>query len=220
MKRIILSIATGAIIFTSCENAPKADNAQTAEAVTVDNTAKSGADFKVDVAQSKIEFVGSKPTGTHHGTIMLKDGNVKAENNMIVSGKFTMDMATLKTDDQDAEGNTKLTGHLSNTDFFDVAGFPTATFEIAEVKSGVDTTGGNKVVMGDATHTITGNLTIKNITKSITFPAKVAVSETNITTDASFNIDRTQWELGTVKTLDKAMIKNDVNITLHIVANK
>jgi polyisoprenoid-binding protein YceI len=76
--------------------------------------------------------------------------------------------------------------------------------------------------MKDATHTITGNLTLKGTTKSITFPAKVAVNDNVVTADANFNIDRTQWGLvyGNDQSLGDKFIRPTVNIQLHLVANK
>lgn len=221
MKRILYPMAiAGLLTAASCNDTPKADKAEAGAAVSIDSNTRKGAAYKADPTQSKIEFIGAKPGKNHHGTIAMTDGTLMAENGALSGGKFTLDMKSLKADDQDAEGNTKLTGHLQNSDFFDVENHPTATFEISSVTAGTDTTGGNKVMMPGATHTITGNLTMRGVTKSISFPAKVAVSDNNVTADADFNIDRTQWEVGTVSTLDKSLIAKDVNIKLHIVANK
>lgn len=223
MKRIFLFLAAGSLAFASCQNAPEADKAQATEAVAVDSSAaKTGNGYNADLAQSVVEWVGTKPTGKHHGTFKLKEGNITAENGAITGGKFVIDITSLKADDQDSAGNAKLGGHLASPDFFDAAKFPDATFEIASVAAGTDTTGGKKVIMKDATHTITGNLTLKGVTKSISFPAKVAVTDANVTTDADFNIDRTQWGLsyGADKSLGDKIIHSEVNLKLHVVATK
>jgi len=222
MKRIFLFLAAGSFAFASCQNAPEADKAQATDAVTVDTNAAKGSSYKADLAQSVVEWVGTKPTGKHNGTLSLKEGNIAVENNAITGGKFVIDINSLKALDQDSTGNAKLAGHLASPDFFDAAKFPEATFEIATVAVGVDTTGGHKIILQDATHTITGNLTLKGVTKSISFPAKVALTETSVTTDADFNIDRTQWGLsyGADKGLKDKMIHADVNLKLHIVATK
>lgn len=221
MKRIFLFLAAGSIAFASCQDAPKADKAEATDAQTV-TTPATGNTYKADAAASKIEFIGTKPVGKHHGTFNLKDGSITAENNAITGGKFVIDITSLKADDQDSTGNAKLAGHLASPDFFDAAKFPEATFEITGVKAGIDTAGGNKVLMADATHTVTGNLTLKGVSKSISFPAKVAMSDASITTDANFNIDRTQWNLnyGNDKGLGDKFIRPEVNLTLHVLANK
>lgn len=219
MKKVFLSIATLSIIFTSCQDAPKADTAMATEAQSVE--AANGTEFGVDVAQSKVEFVGTKPVGQHHGTIGIKEGKLLFDGEMIKGGNFVFDMNTLKADDQDEEGNGKLSGHLMSPDFFDVATFPSASFEITNVVTGVDSSI-KDIIMKDATHTITGNLTMKGVSKSISFPAKVNINGSTITSDANFNIDRTQWGLsyGNDQSLKDKFIRPTVNIGLHLVTVK
>ena len=222
MKKTFLSIAAASLFLASCQDAPKADTATATDAQAVTTAPAGAATYKADVAQTKVEFVGTKATGKHHGTIGIKEGSLSAENNMIKGGSFVIDLNTLKTDDQDSTGNAKLTGHLMSPDFFDVAKFGTATFDITGVTEGVDTTVSKDIVMKDATHTVTGNLSLKGVSKSISFPAKISVSDATITGDANFNIDRSQWGLsyGTDKSLRDKFINPIVNITLHLVANK
>jgi polyisoprenoid-binding protein YceI len=222
MKQLFFLVAAGALAFASCQSAPEADKAEAKEAQTI-STPATGSAYKVDLAQSRLEWTGTKPVGKHHGTFMLKDGSIMADKSNITGGKFTVDIKTLKADDQDSTGNAKLAGHLTSPDFFDAEKFPESTFEITSVKAGADSAAtGGEVIMKDATHTITGNLTLKGVTKSITFPAKVAMNDAQITTDANFNIDRTQWGMsyGSDKSLQDKFIRPEVNIQLHIVAAK
>jgi polyisoprenoid-binding protein YceI len=219
MKKTFLSFSAAALLLmASCASAPDAAqvNATEAQAVT---TPATGVTYNVDLAQSNIGWVGTKPTGKHNGTIMLKDGTLVADQTNITGGKFTIDMTSLKALDQDTEGNTKLGGHLSSADFFDIAKFPTATFEITEVKAGTAGLTVEPEHLKDATHTITGNLTMKGVTKSISFPARVSTNN-GVTADANFNIDRTQWGLsyGAEKSLGDKMINSIINLNLHLVA--
>lgn len=221
MKRLLTVFALGTIAFASCQNAPKADKAEATEAQTpVANTA--GNVYKADLAQSRIEFIGTKPVGKHHGNLTLKEGQFTEANGTINGGKFVIDVKTLKMDDQDSTGNAKLGGHLLSPDFFDAAKFPEITFEITGVKQGLDSTAGKEIVMKDATHTVTGNLTMKGVSKSISFPAKIAMNGNMVTADANFNIDRTQWNLsyGNDKSLGDHFIDPQVNIQLHIAGSK
>lgn len=219
MKKIILSIAAASAIFASCQDAPKADTATATDAQAVASTT-GATELVADVAQTKVEFVGTKPVGKHHGVIMIKEGKLAVEAGNIKGGSFVIDMNTMKVDDQDSMGNAKLGGHLMSPDFFDVANHATASFEITGVAAGIDTSI-KEVILKDATHTVTGNLTLKGVTKSITFPAKVTMNETTATADANFNIDRTQWGLvyGNDKSLKDKFISPIVNIGLHLVAN-
>jgi polyisoprenoid-binding protein YceI len=64
----------------------------------------------------------------------------------------TLDLAGLWT------GVEKFDGHLKSKDFFEAEKFPTVTFKSTKI-----------VKTGDTTGTMTGNLTIKGVTKSVTF---------------------------------------------------
>lgn len=216
MKTVSTLLFASTLLLASCQNAPKADKAEGTDAQQVTATA---ATHKADLTQSKVEFIGTKPIGKHHGIIMLKDGELTVSGDEVTGGTFNLDMPSLKTDDQsDTAMNAKLTGHLKSGDFFNVDSFKTSTFAITSVTKGADSAS----IMKDATHTVTGNLTIKGITKSITFPAKIASNGTTVTADAAFNIDRTQWNLlyNNDKGLGDKFIYPEVNLTLHLVANK
>jgi polyisoprenoid-binding protein YceI len=219
MKRIFL-IAGTAILLGACKDAPKADNVEATEAQTV-TTESTGTTYNANVTASKVEWVGTKPVGRHHGTVKIKQGSLTVAGTNVTGGSFVLDMTTIQPDDQDAEGNEKLGGHLKSADFFEVDKHPEAMFEITSISAGVDAN--NKdLVMKDATHTVTGNLTLKGISKSITFPAKISVSETQVVADANFNIDRTQWGIRyrDDKGLGDKFIDHEMNIQLHLVANK
>jgi polyisoprenoid-binding protein YceI len=218
MKRILLSTTALAFFFASCQNAPEADQAQTADAVEV--TATDGPTHKADPANSKFEFIGTKPVAQHHGTIQLKDGQLTVSGDVITGGTFVFDLNTLVTDDQDNDDNAKLTGHLKSADFFDVENHPDATFEIVSVTAGVAES--DDLIAKDATHTVTGNLTMKGVTKSITFPAKVEINDSQVSAQANFNIDRTQWGLvyGNDQSLGDKFIRPEVNIQLQLQAQK
>lgn len=218
MKKIVLTITAGAFLFASCENAPKADNAETAEAQTVEQA--NGTEYAANTEESTIQWTGTKPVGKHVGTLKLQNGVLLISENNIKGGTFVIDVKSLEPHDQDAEGNAKLQGHLLSEDFFQSEQYPTSTFEITEVKEGVPQT--DDLVMKDATHMITGNLTLKNVTKSITFPAKVQVEGNKVVADADFNIDRTKWEMnyGNDQSLGDKFIRPEVNLGLHLVAEK
>lgn len=221
MKKTFLALSTATLLFAACQDAPKADNAETTDAQQVDSNAVSGAAYNADLTQSTIQWTGTKPVGQHTGTFTMKSGAINVADNNVTGGKFIIDINSLVIIDKDTMGTSKLKGHLLSPDFFDAANHSEAGFEITGVTAGTDTT--NKdLVMKDATHTITGNLTLKGTSKSISFPAKIVVTDANVTADANFNIDRTQWGLvyGNDKSLGDKFIRPEVNIVLHLVANK
>ena len=131
----------------------------------------------IDPQNSKVEFVGSKVTGSHDGGFKAFTGTI----DLTEDGKGVRAMAADIDMNSTWSDNEKLTGHLKAPDFFDVAKFPKATFVSTEI-----TPGGEK----DATHTVTGNFTLHGVTKSIKFPAKIAVSDGSAKVDSEFFINR------------------------------
>ncbi|MFH1119669.1 MAG: YceI family protein [Bacteroidota bacterium] len=167
---------------------PQGEKAQTGDAQNV--SATTGAvTMTVDAASSKIEWTGAKPTGQHNGTIGISEGRLMLTDGSIVGGKFTIDMNSIvNLDLTGAEDNGKLVGHLKSADFFDAAQYPTAVFEI----TGATAVSGNP----ETTHNLTGNLTMKDVTKSVTIPVKVAIEGGKLTaTTPEFLIDRTHWNV-------------------------
>ena len=205
-------------MLASCQDAPEADSAEASEAQNVEQAA--GTNYAADVKQSKVEWIGTKPVGQHHGTFTLENGTLVVSGDDLTGGLFTINIKSMTADDQTEEYNQKLTGPLLSADFFDAENHPTGTFEITSVTEGVENA--ETLVMQDATHMITGNLTLKGITKSITFPAKVDMTGGNVTADANFNIDRTQWDMvyGNDKSLGDKFIRPEVNLQVHLVANQ
>ncbi len=169
------------------------------------------------MAESKIDWVGGKVSGDQHiGTIALKEGQVIVSNNLVTGGKFTIDMNSIVvTDITDAEMKAGLEGHLKgataeNADhFFNVSKFPTATFEITNVTE------------ENGKQMVEGNLTIKEATHGIKFPATVTVTDADVTIASDeFEIDRTKFAVNynsgsVVKDLAGDKVIND-NIKLKI----
>lgn len=213
----------GAFALAACESAPKSDEAKTGEAQKVDDSKTAEAQsLKVDVASSAVTWVGTKPTGKHNGSFSLSEGTISVKGNEIVGGKFMIDINTLKVLDIPAEdeGNGKLTGHLKSPDFFDTEKFPTANFEVVSVEAYKADAGNTEekdkeYILENPTHTITGNLTLKGVTKSVTFPAIVSVEGGKVNAEAKFNINRKDWgmEYGT----DEAKLKDKfIRPTVHL----
>jgi len=208
MKKVIFSMAAAGLFLASCVGNPEGEKAATGEAV--ETLATAGSPLNVDVAASSITWTGNKVTGSHTGTIKLQSGALMVAEGKLVGGNFVIDMNTLEnTDLTDPEYKGKLEGHLKADDFFAVDKYPTAKFEITEVKEGTN---------GQAS--ISGNLTIRETTKNITFNAAVTESsDTKVATNADFNINRKDW--GVVYEGQKDdLISDEINFKVNLVANK
>ena len=195
------------------------DSATTATATNADSVAAASAaaaTFKVDVAASELQWHGAKLAYGHTGVINITDGSLSVENGNITAGNFTVDMKSLKeTGTEDADAAAKLAGHLTSPDFFDAEKFPTSKFEI---------TGSTAAKTDSTTHTIKGNLTIKDQTKNIEFPANVVVEGTNLTAKASFSINRNDWGVtygsGLSGAIGDKIISDNIDYKVSLKATK
>lgn len=211
----ILPLLVLVFSFAACNNAPEGDKANTGEAQENKTNVVAAKDYAVDVAASSLGWEGAKPAGKHEGTLMLKSGNLSVKGGEIVGGNFIIDMNSIKCTDLPEGKAGDLEGHLKNEDFFDVPNHPEAKFEITEVAQGDAGTGVQK---------LTGNLTIKGISKSISFDTNVKVDGDHATaTAAQFTIDRTEWDVKygskkIFKDLGDKFINDDMGISINLIA--
>jgi len=222
MKKILLPLAV-VVLFAACNNASDADKAVTGEKEAA--ALAEGVTYSIDSANSNINWAATKLNGAHNGTFKLTKGSLAAKDGVLTGGSFVIDITSMNVVDLagDAENKAKLEGHLSSPDFFDVARYPAAKFEITGVEAFVyDSTTMKNVVLKNATHTIKGNLTLRDSTKNVTFPAIVAISADTVSAEADFNIDRTEWGLNYKGPNNPAdwFIRKEVNLKFKIAAAK
>ena len=135
---------------------------------------------KIDVAKSNIHWLAKKVTGQHEGTVAFKSGALVFKNNALKGGTFTVDMTSLTATDLTGEYLGKLNGHLKSEDFFGTAKFPTSTLVFKKIAD-----------KGNNTYTVTADLTVKNITKPVTFDMVVNGN----TAKTNLKIDRTKYDI-------------------------
>ncbi len=231
MKNICyLNLAITILLFSACTNAPESDKAKTSEAIAVTGDV-SGETLKIDTTASIVEWVATKVSGYHSGTVKVSGGEFNVQDSNITGGNFTMNMNSIAVtgpEGSNEEGNNKLLGHLKSPDFFEVSANPEAKFVITSVKqfSGTlkqeDETRQesiSKYKVADPTHTVSGNLTIKGITKNVEFPARINNTAGSIDAIAKFNIDRTQWKIIYPGKPDD-LIRNDIHLGIALKAAK
>ena len=185
------------------DNAPKA---QTAEAATVSEAPQdiSAEALPINPETTKLEFVGSKVTGSHDGGFKELTGTFHLVPDRLEESRLhaEIDMNSTWSDSQ------KLTGHLKNEDFFDVEKYPTSEFVSTKIAANED---------GEGTHTITGNLTLHGVTKSITFPATLEVTDDAASLNSEFAINRKDFGIAYAGSPDN-LIRDEVLIKLSIRA--
>ncbi len=135
---------------------------------------------KKPVKKSKVVWKGYKVLGSHEGTVDLKSGSLMFDGEELTGGDFIIDLTTLACTDLEGESAGQLEGHLKSDDFFSVGSFPTAALAIKKAKS-----------TGKNSYEVTADLTIKDITKEITFDASVYGSKAT----ANLKIDRSEFDV-------------------------
>jgi polyisoprenoid-binding protein YceI len=213
------------ILLASCNSGPKGEKAETGDALTPLVTYENTTSYVVDTSKSVMKWIGSNPAGEHNGTVKFMRGFLKVADDQLLAGNVMVDMKSI--DDEDLNNNHGLRGklvkHLKSKDFFDVNSFPEALFQIVSVESLTDaeSQGGVK-----PTHKITGNLTIRGITKSIAFNANIKIKSGKLIAETSqFIIDRTDWDI-TYKSnkffddLKDQFINDEIGLIIELVAKE
>lgn len=139
-------------------------------------------EMKIDTSRSVIKWTGSDffKINKHYGTVKFKSGEVVFKSNLIIGGKFKIDMNSIIN--TDGEYSTMLVGHLKNNDFFDVGKHPFSELEILSLK-----------YIDNTQIDVEANLTIKGITKKINYKTTLKSNDDEITMNSTFSIDRTRW---------------------------
>lgn len=116
-------------------------------------------EYSLNTSSSELKWTGTElTTKIHYGSIDFKSGTITLSEGQPVSGKFVVNMTTLKNEDLPEAYRGRLEGHLKSDDFFSVDKFSEAILEI---------NGSNKLSSGS--FDVNGNLTIKGITEPINF---------------------------------------------------
>lgn len=213
---ILLFVLAATIVF-SCKNKEAAE-AQVDAAAEVAEA--QGMTYEVNTEMSKVMWVGSKPTGQHNGTINVSEGSVAVKDGNITGGTFTLDMNSITVLDQEGDQKSNLEAHLKGTaegkedHFFNVAQYPTATFEVTKLSN----LEGNE----EANMLVYGNLTMRGVTKQIGFPAMVSVGDAGVKVKTpSFTLNRTDWGVnyGSKSVFDNLkdnFINDEIELTVYL----
>ncbi|RYG22278.1 MAG: YceI family protein [Chitinophagaceae bacterium] len=170
--------------------------------------------YTVDLTKSTISWEAKKLTGGHTGFIDLTAGNLVFNGKKLTGGNFAASMATLRTMDNN-KPNAGLDRHLKSDDFFSVEKFPGASFVI------------KKVAGSGANVTVTGDLTMRGVTNSISFPATLTWNaDKTISANADkIEIDRTKFGIqyrskSIFSDIGDKMIEDNFTIAVKLVVKK
>lgn len=211
--------ASSMVLFSCGESAPSGDSATVQEEQQA--ASSQGASYSVDTAASRVRFVGHGVGKNHPGVFKLSSGAVVVDNNLPTGGDFVINIQSMELEEKGGVFDEKLRPHMMSADFFEAEKFGTAKFEITGVQP-YEANGTDTSVIEGANFRVSGNFTLKDVTKNITFPARIDISENSLSAKANFDIDRTQWQMsyGNDKSLGDKFINEKVNIELNLQAKK
>ena len=212
MNKFGLAILAFSIFLAACEDpATNKTRALTSNVSTPASNAaiaaqpaqKSGESLPVTAENSKVLFTGSKVTGKHEGGFNKFNGSINLVNGKAEESSVSVDIETSSvfTDTDD------LTKHLQTGDFFESEKFPKASFASTKIVS--------DSANGANNYTVTGDLELRGVKKSVTFPATIVVGDSNVTVKSEFSINRKDFGIVYAGKADD-LIRDDVVIKLDL----
>ena len=127
-----------------------------------------------------------------------------------------MSTFTVENFGEDTVQRNKLRGHLHQDVFFDTQKFPTSEFELVSIET----------QEGEYNSKVTGNLTIKGISKSITLNANVNVTTEQVEVKSEqFQVDRREWGIvynveGTKGVPEHYLVSNELEFKIDFTVSK
>ena len=170
--------------------------------------------FQISQENSTIEWVGEKVSGAHSGYINLQNAFFLFEEEKFVGGEFNIDMNSIKcTDIENPKYAAKLEEHLKDPDFFNSSKYPIANFKISNI------------IFDGTSYMITGDITIKEISQEITFPAQFENDADLFYANATLKIDRTKHDIkygsgSFFDDLGDRMIYDEFTLKIHLQGSK
>ncbi|HEY3066484.1 MAG TPA: YceI family protein [Methylomirabilota bacterium] len=130
--------------------------------------------FVVEPTGSELKFFATSRLMNAEGRFHRFSGRVTFDRENLADARVTFSVETASID----TANRLRDDHLRSDDFFAVARFPTATFE------------SERVERASAGVTVIGRLTIRGVTRPLTIPVQVEVTEHTLRARGEFEIQR------------------------------
>lgn len=146
-------------------------------------------------AQSEVAFVSRQMGVAVQGKFERFGGEVDVDPARPEGGKvsFTVDLSSVEI------GTTEAVAELKKADWFDVAKFPSATFQSTRI-----------VALGAGKVEVTGRLTIKGVSHEIHVPMTIVRQGELLKIGGEFTIRRLDYRIGAGEWGDTRLVANDV----------
>ena len=161
------------------------------------------APYQVDYEQSTVAFAGKHAGNDFDGVFeeWVADIVFDGDNLDQSSVSVTFQTGSAKT------GNLAYDGTLPESGWFYIEKYPTATFQSTSFSK------------TDTGYSVTGDLTIRDITKPVTFDFTLE-GDAPTTMSSTFTIQRMDYGIGAEADPDQDWVDNDIILTLNITATK
>lgn len=198
MRYAALPIVSAALMLSACQTSSLTD----AERAPVPETdeAFSGEIHQIDREQSSISFVGKSNLLNHEG----KFTDYSADVTLDPADPADLEKASITASVQIASVETDapgLDGHLQKDDFFAAELYPAAHFSSTSITR----------IEGN-TYMVTGDLTVRDTTKEISFEAEI----TNAGISAQFDFPRAEFGIGN-ESYGEKLLEPTVPVNVKIV---
>ncbi|MEQ8324699.1 MAG: YceI family protein [Vicingaceae bacterium] len=195
-----------ALSLVACGGNTEATDASEADAAMEEMNEAEPMASDINLESSSVEWAGTMVgVYTHTGTLNFTAGNLETNGNNVTGGSFTVDMASMTPTDDNYDPSKestpeKLVGHLSSPDFFDVATYPTASYEIT----------------GSSENSIMGNLTLRGKTNSETVE-NVSYDAANNSWTGTMTVDRRKYDVSWDSEMKEMVLSDDIELTITLV---
>jgi polyisoprenoid-binding protein YceI len=198
-----------------------------------------GTIHKVDTVQSILTWIVSTDRAKYDGTIRLADSSILTlTSDNTFAGYLNLKLDSIKISrwnfsDTSAQSIIK---QVTSEKFLNTQQYPLAILKVSsltnfdenwvppsgteEHDSPFQPEGFSEFMLPQPSHLLNGSLTINGITNKITAPTKLKISEQQITLEAKFNIDRSEWNINSFNKPDNDFfVFNTINIGLYLEAH-
>jgi len=175
--------------------------------------------YQLDVKKSKLLW--KAPKNRHNGFILFNSGMLT---NVIAGwptrGTFSINMNSIRSTSEASDaGRKNVDDKLRSEDFFAVSKYPTATMLVKQILP----------EQNPATYKVSGELTIKGMTKPIEFTTIMKQNGNTIIATASTNISREKWNINhqpqptpwdLLARMQDNLVDDDIAVSLELVFTK
>jgi len=156
----------------------------------------------IDHAKSQISFVSKQMNVPVDGLFGKFSAQVAYDPKKPAASKAEIEVELGSVDTGSAEANTE----VAKKSWFNIAAFPSAKFVSSSVKS-----------LGPDKLEVKGNLSIKGISRELTFPVTVKTAGGNNTFEGTFPLLRLQYKIGDGAWSDTDTVADEVQVRFRIV---